>query len=126
MPLVTVLGLPTIWFFATVVLILKSPQTQIASGPTSLEQGESALALGGRFDHGVLSAQLYPVLANYHVLSVNSPDHDSVARMGSVYGLLDRLTRPNDRALRSGGADPRPKYHPACHQQGQSHGGQQQ
>src|SRR5215213_5536306 len=29
----------------------------------------------------------YTVLADYHVLSVNSPDHDSVARMGSVYGL---------------------------------------
>src|SRR5215208_1070039 len=71
---------------------------------------------GGRFDHGVVSTQLDPVLGDHYVLSMNSPDHDSVARMGSVYGLLDGLARPNDRALRSGGADPRPQYHPACYQ----------
>src|SRR5215211_2909352 len=80
----------------------------------------------GSFDNGVLSAQLYPVLADHHVLSVNSPDHDGVARMGSVYGLLDGLARPNDRALCSGGADLGDgQGHPACHQHGQSHGGQQ-
>jgi hypothetical protein len=84
-----------------------SPTTQMPSGPKVFEQGESALALGGRFDHGVVSAQLDPVLADHHVLSVNSPDHDGVARIGGVYGLLDGLARPNDRALRSGGADPR-------------------
>src|SRR5215213_2962518 len=69
---------------------------------------------GGRFDHGVVSTQLDPVLADHHVLSVNPPDHDSVARIGGVYGLLDGLARPNDRALRSSGADRR-QCHPACH-----------
>jgi hypothetical protein len=58
---------------------------------------------GGRFDHGVVSAQLYPVLGDYHVLSVNPPHDYGVARIGSVYSLLDGLARPNDRALRSGG-----------------------
>src|SRR5215204_4048363 len=87
--------------------------------------GRVCFGSGGRVDHGVVSAQLYPILADYYVLSVNSPHHDSVARMGSVYGLLDRLARPNDRALRSGGADPRRQCHPTCHQHGQSHGGQQ-
>src|SRR5215208_1926749 len=53
----------------------------------NLRAGRVCFGSGGRFDHGVLSAQLYPVLANYHVLSVNSPDHDGVARIGSVYGL---------------------------------------
>src|SRR5215208_8514923 len=67
--------------------------------------GRVCFGSGGRFDHGVLSAQLYPVLGDYYVLSVNSPDHDSVARIGSVYGLLDGLARPNDRALCSCGAD---------------------
>src|SRR5215218_7779944 len=87
--------------------------------------GRVCFGSGGRFDHGVVPAQLYPVLADEYVLSVNSPDHDSVARIGSVYGLLDGLARPNDRALRSCGADPHRQSHPACHQQGQSHGGQQ-
>ena len=67
--------------------------------------GRVCFGSGGRFDHGVVSAQLYPVLADYHVLSVNSPHDDSVAGIGSVYSLLDGLARPNDRALRSGGAD---------------------
>src|SRR5215218_3508447 len=82
--------------------------------------GRVCLGCGGRFDHGVaLTAQLYPVLADKHVLSVNSSDHDSVARMGSVYGLLDGLTRPNDRALRSGGADlGEGQCDPACHEKG--------
>src|SRR5215218_8244758 len=92
----------------------------------NLRAGRVCFGSGGRFDHRVVSAQLYPVLADYYVLSVNSPDHDSVARMGSVYGLLDGLARPNDRALRSGGADLGDgQGHPACHQHGQSHGGKQ-
>src|SRR5215204_3093518 len=84
----------------------------------SLRAGRVCFCSGGRLDNGVVSAQLYPVLADYYVLSVNSPHDDRVARMGSVYGLLDGLARPNDRALRSGGADPRPQYHPAYNQQG--------
>src|SRR5215207_2765589 len=80
---------------------------------------------GGRFERGVVSAQLYPVLADYYVLSVNSTDDDCVARIGSVNGLLDGLARPNNRALRSGGAYRRRQSHPTCHQQSQSHGGQQ-
>src|SRR5829696_8110594 len=68
--------------------------------------GRVCFGSGWSFDHGVVSAQLYPVLADHHVLSVNSPHDDSVAGIGSVYGLLDGLARPNDRALRSGGADP--------------------
>src|SRR5215218_6351423 len=91
----------------------------------SLRAGRVCFGSGGRFDHRVVSAQLYPVLADHHVLSVNSPDHDSVARIGSVNSLLNGLARPNDRALRSGGADPRRQYHPTCHQHRQSHGGQQ-
>src|SRR5215216_3775101 len=92
----------------------------------NLRAGRVCFGSGGRFDHRVVSAQLYPVLADYYVLSVNSPDHDSVARMGSVYGLLDGLARPNDRALRSGGADLGDgQGHPTCHQHRQSHGGQQ-
>jgi hypothetical protein len=43
---------------------------------------------------------------------VNSPNHDSVARIGSVDSLLDGLARPDDRALRSGGADRRRQYYP--------------
>jgi hypothetical protein len=78
----------------------------------SLRAGRVRFGFGGRFDNGVLSAQLDPVLANYHVLSVNSLYHDSVARMGGVYGPLDGLTRPNDRALRSGGAAPTAKATP--------------
>src|SRR5215217_7917370 len=84
----------------------------------SLRAGRVRFCSGGRLDNGVVSAQLYPVLADYYVLSVNSPHDDRVARIGSVYGLLDGLARPNDRALRSGGADRRPQYHPACNQQG--------
>src|ERR687898_704752 len=81
---------------------------------------------GGGFDHGVaLTAQLYPVLGDYHVLSVNSPHDDSVARIGSVYGLLDGLARPNDLVCRLRRADRRRQSHPAGHQHGQSHGGQQ-
>src|SRR5215216_2474026 len=92
----------------------------------SLRAGRVCLGSGGHFDHGVVfSAQLYPVLADHYILSVNSTDHDSVARMGGVYGLLDGLGRPNHRALRSGGADRRRQSHPACHQHRQSHGGQQ-
>ena len=78
---------------------LKSPRTQIAVGPENLRAGRVCLGCGGRFDHGIVSAQLYPVLADHHVLSVNSPDHDSVARIGSIDSLLDGLARPNDRAL---------------------------
>src|SRR5829696_4429122 len=56
---------------------------------------------GGRFDHGVaLTAQLYPVLGDYHVLSVNSSHDDGVARMGSVDSLLDGLARPDDLVCR--------------------------
>src|SRR5829696_9882387 len=85
----------------------------------SLRAGRVCLGSGGHFDHGVVfSAQLYPVLADHHVLAVDSPHHDSVARIGSVYGLLDGLARPNDRALRSGGADPHRQRHPACYQKG--------
>src|SRR5215203_3127090 len=84
----------------------------------SLRAGRVCFCSGGRLDNGVVSAQLYPVLADYYVLSVNSPHDDRVARIGSVYGLLDGLAWPNDRALRSGGADPRPQYHPAYNQQG--------
>src|SRR5215211_703519 len=91
-----------------------------------LRAGRVCFGSGGRFDNGVVSVQLYPVLADHHVLSVNSPDHDRVARMGSVYGILDRLARPNDRALRSGGADLGDgQGHPTCHQHRQSHGGKQ-
>src|SRR5215211_6668057 len=91
-----------------------------------LRAGRVRSGSGGRFDHSVAdAAQLDPILADHHVLSMNSPDHDSVARIGSVDSLLDGLAWPNYRALRSGGADPRRQYHPACHQQGQSHGGQQ-
>src|SRR5215217_597374 len=84
----------------------------------SLRAGRVCFCSGGRLDNGVVSAQLYPVLADYYVLSVNSPHDDRVARIGSVYGLLDGLARPNDRALRSGGADPGRQCNPACHQQG--------
>src|SRR5215210_3871955 len=45
--------------------------------------------------------------------------------MGSVYGLLDGLARPNYLVCRLRRADPRRQYHPACHQHGQSHGGKQ-
>ena len=93
------------------VLIFTSPRTQIASGPKVLRAGRVCLGSGGRFDHGVLSAQLYPVLADHHVLSVNSPDHDSVARMGSVYGLLDGLRqaqRPSFALRRSRSPPPVP------------------
>src|SRR5919112_4323685 len=91
-----------------------------------LRAGRVCLGWGGRFDHRVVfSAQLYPVLVDEYVLSVNPTDDDGVARMGSFYSLLDRLPRPYDRALRSGGADRRRQSHPACHQQGQGHGGQQ-
>jgi hypothetical protein len=38
---------------------------------------------------------------DHHVLSVDAANDDRVARMGSVYGLLDGLTRPNDRAARA-------------------------
>jgi hypothetical protein len=100
------------------VLKFTSPRTQTPSGPKTLEQGESALALG-RLYHGVLPAQLYPVLADYYVLSVETFYEYGVSRMGSVYGLLDGLTRTNYRALRSGGADLGDgQGHPACHQQG--------
>src|SRR5215217_4930080 len=84
--------------------------------------GRVCFGSGGRFDHGVVSAQLDPVLADHHVLSMNSPDHDSVARMGSVNSLLNGLARPDDLVCRLRRADRRPQYHPACHQQGQSHG----
>src|SRR5215212_2031349 len=91
-----------------------------------LRAGRVCLGSWGRFDHGVaLTAQLYPVLADEYVLSVNSPDHDRVARIGSVDGLLDGLARPNDLVCRLRRADRRRQSHPACHQQGQSHGGQQ-
>src|SRR5215208_7587272 len=70
-----------------------------------LRAGRVRFGSWGSFDHGVVSTQLNPVLADHYVLSMNSPDHDSVARMGSVDSLLDGLARPNDRALRSGGAD---------------------
>src|SRR5215208_3672214 len=80
----------------------------------------------GRLEHGFVAHQRDPVLADHHVLSVNSPHDDSVARIGSIYGLLDGLARPNDRALCSGGADLGDgQGHPACHQHRQSHGGQQ-
>src|SRR5687768_494134 len=69
------------------------------------------LGSGGRFDLGVFPAQLYPVLADYHILSVNSPHHYRVTRIGSVYSLLDGLARPNDRALCSSGTDPRRHSH---------------
>src|SRR5215208_2359144 len=92
----------------------------------SLRAGRVCLGSGGHFDHGVVfSAQLYPVLADHYILSVNSPDHDRVARIGSVDGLLDGLARPNDLVCRLRRADRRRQSHPACHQQGQSHGGQQ-
>src|SRR5215207_2956130 len=91
----------------------------------SLRAGRVCFGSGGRLDNGVVSAQLYPVLADHHVLSMNSPHDDRVARMGSVYGLLDGLARPNDRAFCGDGADRRRQYHPTCHQHGQSHGGQQ-
>src|SRR5215216_5956468 len=71
------------------------------------------------------ATRAYPVLADYYVLSVNSPHNDSVARIGSVYGLLDGLARPNDLVCRLRRADRRRQCHPACHQHGQSHGGQQ-
>src|SRR5215212_10815410 len=90
-----------------------------------LRAGRVCLGSWGGFDHGVVPAQLDPVLADEYVLSVNSTDDDCVARIGSVYGLLDRLAGPNDRAIRSGGADRRRQYYPACHQQGQGHGAQQ-
>src|SRR5215218_6591001 len=91
-----------------------------------LRAGRVRLGLRGSLDHGVVPAQLYPILVDHHVLSVDAANDDRVARMGSVYGLLDGLTRPNDRALRSGGADLGDgQGHPACHQHGQSHGGQQ-
>src|SRR5215204_7528363 len=80
--------------------------------------GRVCFGSGGRFDHGVVSAQLDPVLADHHVLSVNPPDHDSVARIGSVYGLLDGLARPNDLVCRQRRADRRRQSHPACYQQG--------
>ena len=87
------------------VLTFSSPRTQIASGPKALEQGESAWLLGALRSRR-LSAQLYPVLADHYVLSVNSPHDDRVARIGSVYGLLDGLARPNDLALRTGEPTP--------------------
>src|SRR5215213_3578662 len=87
--------------------------------------GRVCFGSGGRFDHGVLSAQLDPVLGDHYVLSMNSPDHDSVSGIGSVYGLLYGLARPNYRALRGGGAEPHHQCQPASHQQGQGHGGQQ-
>src|SRR5215217_2661111 len=93
-----------------------APDANSLRSSDNLRAGRVCFGSGGRFDHGVAdAAQLDPVLADYYVLSVNSPDHDSVAWMGSVYGLLDGLARPNVRALRSRGADPRPQYHPACH-----------
>src|SRR5215211_3399706 len=91
-----------------------------------LRAGRVRLGTWGRFDHGaVLTAQLDAVLADDHVLSVNSTDDDSVAGICGVYGLLDGLARPDDRAIRSGGANRHRKGHPACHQQGQGHGAQQ-
>src|SRR5215207_4284152 len=101
---------------------LAGPEVRIAEDANSLRSkdlraGRVCFGSGGRFDHGVAeAAQLYPVLADHYVLSVNSPHDDSVARIGSVYSLLDGLARPNDLVLRSGGADPRRQYHPACHQ----------
>src|SRR5919112_1369145 len=69
-----------------------------------LRAGRVCLGTWGRFDHGVISAQLDPVLADHHVFLVDSLDHYRVARMCCVDGLLDGLARPHDPALRSGGA----------------------
>src|SRR5215210_2240773 len=46
--------------------------------------GRVYFGCGGRFDHGVLSAQLDPVLADYHVLSVHPPHDYGVARICDV------------------------------------------
>src|SRR5215217_7416014 len=47
----------------------------------SLRAGRVCLGSWGGFDHGVaLTAQLYPVLADEYVLSVNSTDDDGIAR----------------------------------------------
>src|SRR5215213_8779870 len=92
----------------------------------SLRAGRVCLGSWGGFDHGVFPAQLYPVLADEYVLSVNSPDHDRVARIGSVDGLLDGLARPNDLVCRLRRADRRRQGHPTCHQHGQRHGGHKQ
>src|SRR5215213_1372496 len=84
----------------------------------SLRAGRVCFGSGGRFDHGVLSPQLDPVLEDHHVLSVNSPHDYGVAWIGSVYGLLYGFARPNDRAIRDGGSNPHRQSQPACHQQG--------
>src|SRR5829696_7032938 len=91
---------------------------QDANGFRSESPGAGRVCFGGRLDHGVVSAQLYPVLADHHILAVDSTDDDGVARIGGIDSLLDGLARPNDRALRSGGADPSRQSNPASHQQG--------
>ena len=91
---------------------------QDANGLRSESPGAGRVCFGGRLDHGVVSAQLYPVLADHHSLAVDSTDDDGVARIGGIDSLLDGLARPNDRALRSGGADPSRQSNPASHQQG--------
>src|SRR5919112_1963618 len=73
----------------------------------SLRAGRVCLGSGGHFDHGVVTAQLYPVLADHYILSVNSPHDDSVARIGSVYSLLYGLARPDHQAFGLGEAGPR-------------------
>src|SRR5215217_5682973 len=84
----------------------------------SLRAGRVCFGSGGRFDHGVLSRRLVPVLEDHHVLSVNSPHDYGVAWIGSVYGLLYGFARHNDRAIRDGGSNPHRQSQPACHQQG--------